>query len=157
MPGKILMPDRPGVVVPPPLIYFAGLAAGYVAGRWLSVPWFGRTIAHGIGYTLVLAGLAFASWAASLMLRARTHILPHGPTTALVTSGPFRFSRNPLYVSLALVYAGLAIAYAALALPLLPLVIATMQWLVISREERYLEAKFGEVYREYKRSVRRWV
>jgi protein-S-isoprenylcysteine O-methyltransferase Ste14 len=150
------MTDRPGVVVPPPLIYFAGLAAGYVAGRWLPVPWFAR-IGHGIGYALVLAGLALALWAASLMLRARTHILPHAPTTVLVTSGPFRISRNPLYVSLTLVYTGLAIAHAALALPLLPLVIAAMQWLVISREERYLEAKFGDVYREYKRSVRRWV
>lgn len=151
------MPDHPGVVVPPPLIYFTGLAAGYLAGRWLVVSWLSRSIAHGIGYSLVIAGLAFASWAALLMLRARTHMLPFRPATALVTSGPFRLSRNPLYVSLTLVYTGLAIAYAPLALPLLPVVIAAMQRLVISREERYLEARFGEQYRQYKRTVRRWI
>lgn len=151
------MADRPDVVVPPPLIYFAGVALGYLAGLWLPVPWFARTIGHGIGYALVCVGLAIALWAASLMLRAKTHINPHRSTTSLITSGPFAFSRNPLYVSLTLVYTGLAVAHAPLALPLLPVVIVAMHWLVISREERYLEAKFGEVYREYKRNVRRWV
>jgi protein-S-isoprenylcysteine O-methyltransferase Ste14 len=80
------------------------------------------------------------------------------PTTAIVFTGPYRFTRNPMYLGLALLQAGLAMVTNSL-WPLLTLapVIVAVRRLVIDREERYLEAKFGEEYRAYKARVRRWV
>ena len=83
---------------------------------------------------------------------------PSKPALALVDAGPFRFSRNPLYVGLTLMYAGLALLIPAL-WPLLLLipVLAVLSWGVVRREERYLERKFGEGYRSYKARTRRWL
>ncbi len=92
------------------------------------------------------------------MGRAGTSIKPTVPTTALVTTGPFRFSRNPLYVSVTLFYLGIAIAARSLwALALLLVVLVVMQRGVIDREERYLERRFGADYLRYKERVRRWI
>ena len=85
-------------------------------------------------------------------------MVPMKPTTALVTSGPYRVTRNPMYVGMAFLYAGLALSLGVIwALALLPAVLLMVDRLVIAREERYLEAKFGEEYRDYKRRVRRWL
>lgn len=90
--------------------------------------------------------------------RAGTSIAPTKPTTALVTSGPYRLTRNPMYVGMACLYAGLALALGVIwALAVLPLVLLAVDRLVIVREERYLEGKFGEEYREYMRRARRWL
>jgi protein-S-isoprenylcysteine O-methyltransferase Ste14 len=113
----------------------------------------------------VLAGLIGGGlWLAldgSAMLRfrrARTSIVPMRPTTALVTSGPYRITRNPMYAGMAFLYVALALSLGVIwALAFLPLVLFTVDRLVIAREERYLEAKFGEQYREYKTSARRWL
>ena len=92
------------------------------------------------------------------MHRAGTNIRPDLPTTALVTEGPFRFTRNPLYLGLTLMYAGIALLIPG-TWPLLLLVpvLLVMRWGVIAREERYLERKFGEPYRAYLGRVRRWL
>jgi protein-S-isoprenylcysteine O-methyltransferase Ste14 len=83
---------------------------------------------------------------------------PREPTTAIVTGGPYRFTRNPLYLSMTLVYAGItALANALPAALLLPAVLAFMRRGVIEREERYLERKFGDEYMDYKARVRRWI
>ena len=91
------------------------------------------------------------------MRRAGTNIRPDRPATVIVTDGPFRFSRNPLYLSLTLVYVGIASMMNALwpLLLLVPLLLIVQRGVVL-REERYLEAKFGETYRSYKTRVRRW-
>ena len=92
------------------------------------------------------------------MLRAGTAIRPTIPTTALVTTGPFRFTRNPLYVGATIIYVGIAVAARSLwALALLLVVLAVMQRGVIDREEHYLERKFGADYVRYKERVRRWI
>jgi protein-S-isoprenylcysteine O-methyltransferase Ste14 len=80
------------------------------------------------------------------------------PTTALVTGGPYRISRNPIYLALTLVYLGLALAWGSLwpVVLLAPLLIV-MRYGVIGREERYLEARFGDAYRAYRAAVRRWI
>ncbi len=92
------------------------------------------------------------------MERAGTNVNPREPTTALVVSGPFRFSRNPLYVALTLMYAGLAVvANAFWVLVLLVPVLLVLHSGVVRREERYLEAKFGEAYRQYRARVRRYL
>ena len=92
------------------------------------------------------------------MKRAGTNIRPDQPTLALVFDGPFRFTRNPLYMALTGLYLGITLLVNAL-WPLLFLipVLGVLRWGVVAREERYLEAKFGEPYRTYKARVRRWI
>jgi protein-S-isoprenylcysteine O-methyltransferase Ste14 len=82
---------------------------------------------------------------------------PYQPTTAIVTEGPYRFTRNPIYLSLAVLYAGLAVMANALWSLLLLAVMLIIHYAVILPEERYLEQKFGEEYRSYKAKVRRWL
>jgi len=92
------------------------------------------------------------------MKRAGTNIRPDQPTLAVVSDGPFRFTRNPLYLALTGLYVGITLLADALwPLLLLVPVLVVLQWGVVAREERYLEAKFGEPYRAYKARVRRWV
>jgi protein-S-isoprenylcysteine O-methyltransferase Ste14 len=150
--------DAPGVFAPPPLIFGISFLLGYFGRRWTPLPIIERsTLAIGIAATLMLSSLFIAVSAIVTMFRARTHVDPYEPTTAIVTTGPFRFSRNPLYVSLTLFFAGLSLALgASLSLLLLPLAVAVLQWGVIRREERYLERKFGEPYLDYRKRVRRW-
>jgi protein-S-isoprenylcysteine O-methyltransferase Ste14 len=92
------------------------------------------------------------------MRRAETNVDPRQPTTAIVTEGPYRFTRNPLYLSMTLIYAGItALANALPAAVLFPIVLRIMRRGVIEREKRYLERKFGDEYLIYKAQVRRWV
>jgi protein-S-isoprenylcysteine O-methyltransferase Ste14 len=80
------------------------------------------------------------------------------PDTALVTSGPYRFTRNPMYLGMAFLYVGFAFAFGVIwALAFLPAVIVVVDRFVIAREEPYLERNFGQAYRDYKARVRRWV
>jgi protein-S-isoprenylcysteine O-methyltransferase Ste14 len=89
---------------------------------------------------------------------ARTSMVPMRPSTALVTSGPYRVTRNPMYVGMAFLYAGLALLLGVIwSLAFLPAVLLMVDRFVIAREERYLEARFGEEYRAYKGRVRRWL
>jgi protein-S-isoprenylcysteine O-methyltransferase Ste14 len=96
--------------------------------------------------------------AAGLFRRLGTNVRPSQPTTLVATTGPYRWTRNPMYLGMALIYAGLAIGFdGPIAFALLPLVLIAIQTQVIAREERYLEAKFGDDYRCYKAEVRRWL
>ena len=102
--------------------------------------------------------MALAASAMILFFRARTSPLPIKPTTAIVETGPYRFTRNPMYLGLGLLYLGITLWVDTLwPLLCLPLVIFLVQRFVIEREERYLEAKFGEGYHAYKARVRRWI
>ena len=102
--------------------------------------------------------MALAVWFARTMRSADTTLRIDKPVSSLVQNGPFRYSRNPGYLSLTMIYAGIAILRNALwAILLLPLVLHVIQREVIEREERYLQRTFGEEYLAYKRRVRRWV
>ena len=102
--------------------------------------------------------MALAVWFARTMHGADTTLRIDKPVSSLVEDGPFRYSRNPGYLSLTMLYAGIAILRNALwAILLLPLVLYVMKREVIEREERYLQRTFGEEYLAYKRRVRRWV
>jgi len=143
--------DNPGVRFPPPLIFLVFFVAG------IFVPW-GFTGSPFAGIALIAISFLIFVWGVVTMARARTEILPHRPASALVTSGPFRFSRNPLYVSMALGYLGAALWTGRLgAIALLPVAIALLQKMVIAREEAYLTRRFGEEYSAYRARVRRWV
>jgi protein-S-isoprenylcysteine O-methyltransferase Ste14 len=150
--------DNPGVVAIPPFIALAVLAVG-LAGhaewplRFVPAPGFKWVGAVSIGAAAVLLTSAVRA-----MRRARTTFDVRKPTTAIVTSGAFRISRNPMYVSLMLSYLGIAVLVDSLWVLLLALPLAViLQKGVIEREERYLERKFGETYTRYKAGVRRWL
>jgi protein-S-isoprenylcysteine O-methyltransferase Ste14 len=152
--------DNAGVRFPPPLIYLIVLIAGFAAEPLAGLRTFGigRWPLIGAGMVLVAAGVAVASAAIALFGRVGTERKPWRTTTAIVTDGPYRFTRNPTYVGLTLIYAGLALAFdGPVALILLPVVVVIIRVYVIAREERYLAAKFGEAYLDYKRRVRRWL
>ena len=104
------------------------------------------------------AGALLVGAALGLFRRARTRPEPWQPTSALVTNGIYRFTRNPMYLGMAFAYAGASIAFdSPVALLVLPLVVAIIHRYVISREERYLSDKFGEPYKRYTARVRPWL
>ena len=151
-------PDTAGVPFPPPAAYVAGLLAG--AGLELAFPvdWPPTAVAIGGAAAGLAAWLALDGAAMMSFRRARTSMVPFNPSTALVTSGPYRLSRNPMYVGMAFLYLGLALALGLVwALALLPLVLVAVDRLVIVREEAYLERRFGDAYRRYRAEVRRWL
>jgi len=109
------------------------------------------------GAVLLALGLGLAVWGRRTLERAGTTVNPFGSTTRLVTEGPFRFSRNPLYVSLTLGYLGITLLLNAVwPLLLLPPLLLIVQLGVVGPEERYLEETFGDEYRDYRSRVRRW-
>jgi protein-S-isoprenylcysteine O-methyltransferase Ste14 len=151
-------PDTAGVVAPPPLIFVAGLIVGFALEAVLPSVDLPALVEWGLGGLLVLAGLGLLLTFNASFSRKGTAVEPWKPTTAIVTTGPYRFTRNPAYVGMALTYAGIAVLSSALWVFVpLPFVLAVIDRGVIAREERYLERKFGEEYLAYKRTVRRWV
>ena len=150
--------DTAGIIAPPPLIYLGTLAVAYHLSRFYPLGYVPDLIAQLLGWPLISAGVLCAVAAFRVMQRAHTPVDPYQSTTALVTAGPFCFTRNPLYLSLSLFYLGGALLLNTLwALLLFPLVVLLMSRGVIAREERYLERKFGAVYQDYKARVRRWL
>lgn len=153
--------DHSGVFVPPPLLYAAPFALGLLLQRVAPVPLAvdgARPVTRTVGGAIVAAGVALAAWAVVAFRRARTSTIPIRPARVVVAAGPYRLTRNPMYVGLALAYLGLTlIANAAWPLVLFPAAVVAIQVVVIAREERYLEAKFGDTYRQYRARVRRWV
>ena len=150
-------PERPRVLAPPPVIYLPALAAGIglhalVAGLDAS----GRA-GRLAGYALMLAGGALAASFARAFLRARTSI-DFGRATTLVTTGPYRLSRNPGYLGMALVYAGVAVVTGGwLAFATLVPALVAIDRCVIRGEEAHLAARFGAEYEAYRRRTRRWL
>ena len=107
---------------------------------------------------LLAAAVFLAWWAVRELERAKTSPKPHKPTTAIVRSGPFRYTRNPIYIAFTLIQIGAALLGASgWILSLLVPVLVIVRVGVIGREERYLERKFGQEYLTYKNSVRRWM
>jgi protein-S-isoprenylcysteine O-methyltransferase Ste14 len=150
--------DNAGVVAPPPLIYLGSLALGLLLDRKFRVPFLPRGMRRILGWPLLVGGVSLMSWFVFTMRRADTPIDPREPVSNLVTDGPFRYTRNPAYLSMAMIYAGISsLANALSAIVLLPATLFVVQRGVIEREERYLERKFGEEYLCYKARVRRWI
>lgn len=118
----------------------------------------GSSVARSAGIVLALGAGAIAFWAERAMKAAGTNVRPDRPTTAIVTGGPYRFTRNPMYVSLCLlqVSLGLILRDAMTVLLTLPLAVVLHHGVVL-REEAYLERKFGEDYLQWKRRTRRWI
>lgn len=144
--------------VPPPLVYLVAFLAGLGlhAATGDSIPV--RMATAWLGAVPILIGVALGAGAIGMFVRARTTIIPHHRVSALVTSGPYRVSRNPMYASLALICLGSALVVGTW-WPLVTVIPAL--WIirnaVIAPEERYLEDTFGADYRAYEQRVRRWL
>lgn len=145
-------------VVPPPLYYVAGFVAGMLLDNLVPLPVGGRP-ATAVGGALVCGlGLALAVAGATGVIRHHTTIVPHHPVSALITTGAYRWSRNPMYTGLAIAYLGGALlAGSWWPVVLFPAVILCVVWLVIRPEERYLGERFGQTYADYCARVRRWL
>lgn len=153
--------DSAGIYFPPPLLYAIPFAIGIFLHQTVGhdrLPAGLELPARIAGIVLIAGAVILALTAEIHFVRAGTSALPFRPTTAVVRGGPYRFTRNPMYVGLALLYVGLTLIV-GYAWPLagLPLAVLAVDRFVIPREERYLEKKFGEPYQRYRQSVRRWL
>lgn len=150
--------DNPGIKVPPPLIYLLPLTLGLLLDRRVHIPFLPRRVTRGLGWPLVGGGALLAGWFFRTMRDADAPVRTDRPVPRLTIEGPFRYTRNPGYLSMAMIYVGIATLRNALwAMLLLPLVLFVVQRKVIGSEERYLERTFGTEYLDYKTRVRRWL
>jgi protein-S-isoprenylcysteine O-methyltransferase Ste14 len=150
--------DTAGVVVRPPVLYLGSLIAGGLLDLMFPAPLPEHALRLPAAGLLLVVGVALLIVCFRRFTAAGTNVPTWLPTTALVISGPYRFSRNPIYVALTLAYLGLALGYGSWwPLVLLAPLLIVMRYGVIGREERYLEARFGDAYRAYRSSVRRWI
>ncbi len=150
--------ENAGVIAPPPLIYLGSLLLGLLLNRAFPIAFLPWKVARVLGSLLVGSAIPAQIWFFLTMQRAHTPISPSEPVRQVVTTGPFRLSRNPAYVSLTILYVGIASLVNTLwPILLLPAVLAVIQRGVIEREEHYLERRFGEEYLRYKARVPRWI
>lgn len=145
-------------VVRPPLVYLAAILTGVLLDVVRPLRWLPAAAASWIGIPLVALAMALFLAATREFRRAGTPVPGNRPTTAIVDSGPYRFSRNPIYVAFSILVLGIACWLNSLWLvATLAVVVLLMNAVVIPREERYLERRFGDTYLEYKSRVRRWL
>jgi protein-S-isoprenylcysteine O-methyltransferase Ste14 len=150
--------DSAGVKFPPPFVYAGAVIGGYLLNRWAPLP-IGTNAWWEVGAMILVAlwgALTLSSFA--LFWRGRNSVVPNRPASKLVVSGPYRFTRNPMYVGLGLLTTAIAIVLntwwpVVLLVPALAIIRAT----VIAREESYLRRRFGAEYDAYTRRVRRWI
>lgn len=149
--------DNPGVIAPPPLIFGAGGIVGLLLHALLPIRFLPENLNMLVGVLLVVLSAIPGPLALIQMLRRGTSPMPEQPTTALVTDGVFRYTRNPIYLTFTLFYLGVAALVNGLMLLVpLPVILYLITTGVIEREERYLERKFGDAYRQYRARTRRW-
>ncbi len=152
------MADQASVIALPPLIYGTSLLLGIVIQLMFPISFLPGRVGVLLGVLLILFSIFIVGSAIRALGRAKTTFDVHQPTVAIVTDGAFRYSRNPMYLSLTLLYLGLTSLVNSLWMLLLvmPLMVV-MQRGVVKREEQYLEGKFGDEYLRYKMRVRRWI
>ena len=152
--------DGAAVRFPPPFVPLIALVLGLVTQHWLMplpIPLTGG-VRYGAAVLLLGAGAALMLSAFGLFRRTEQDVKPWESTPEIISTGIYRFTRNPMYVSMALLQAGIGVALAnGWVVLLVPVVSIVIYFIAIRHEEAYLEEKFGTVYTEYKSSVRRWI
>jgi protein-S-isoprenylcysteine O-methyltransferase Ste14 len=152
-------PDVPHLgLIRPPLVYLASLITGALIQLAMPLPFLPRTLSATLGAALVVLAIALFSYSVARFRAAGTPVPARKPTTVIVRTGPYRFSRNPIYLAFSLFQLGIAIWVNSLwLLATLVVAVALMHSVVIPREEQYLERRFGAQYLDYKAAVRRWL
>jgi protein-S-isoprenylcysteine O-methyltransferase Ste14 len=155
-------PDNAQVRIPPPILIVVCLIAGWCLDQgqsWLILPatgWYGPRVA--LSGALILLGLGLILYCAQQFKQAHTPIEPWRPTSSVITSGPYRYSRNPIYLGIVIAGAGIALAFNTCWMLFSVLAFALIaNKHVIEKEEDYLDRKFGESYSNYRRETRRWL
>jgi protein-S-isoprenylcysteine O-methyltransferase Ste14 len=152
-PGK----GRP-LLLRPPLLFATTIAAGIILHLAWPLSFMSGAVRWPIGVMSSMAGVALLVAAIRAFDAAGTPVPGTRPTTAIVRSGPYRFSRNPIYLAFGVIHLGVAATFGSWwLLVTLAVTIGVIATVVVRREERYLEARFGSIYRAYKSSVRRWL
>jgi protein-S-isoprenylcysteine O-methyltransferase Ste14 len=147
------------VLIRPPLAWALAVVTGLVLDWLEPLEFVPEDWSAGLlGSVVFVLALALAVWALDTMTRAGTNVPTNRPTTTIVESGPYRFTRNPIYMGMFGGLIGLGIAFDNLWLPLMLVPFAlVIRYGVVAREEAYLEREFGDVYRRYRQRVRRWL
>jgi protein-S-isoprenylcysteine O-methyltransferase Ste14 len=151
--------DTAQVVVRPPLAWALAVLAGLALHWLMPLPFMPPAVsARWTGGVVFAAALALFAWAIVTITRAGSNVPTNTPTTAIVDTGPYRFTRNPIYLAMFGGLVGLAMAFDSLwLLAALVIFALVIRFGVVAREEAYLERKFGDVYRQYRSRVRRWL
>ena len=148
---------NPGLVRPP-LVYLVSVVTGVLIQLVRPLAFLPRTLAAPLGSSLVVLAVALFFYSVAKFRAAGTPVPARKPTTVIVRTGPYRFSRNPIYLAFSLLQLGIAIwVNSAWLLATLVGAVALIHYVVIRREEQYLERRFGDEYLNYKASVRRWL
>jgi protein-S-isoprenylcysteine O-methyltransferase Ste14 len=150
--------DTANVIVRPPIAWALAVLAGFALDWLMPLRFLPAALSAGwLGAIVFAVALALFAWAIATMTRSGSNVPTRLPTTTIVETGPYRFTRNPIYLAMVLGLIGLAIAFDTLWLliALVPFALL-IRYGVIAREEAYLERKFGDVYRRYRARVRRW-
>ena len=150
--------DHAGVAFHPPVLLALAIVLGFVGRRLLPLPFLPESLPLVLGPFVFVVSWVLFFWSAATMMRGKASIPTNEPTRVIVTAGPYRFSRNPIYLAMVLLLLALGLWLNGLWFIGLAVVSAGLLWWgVISREERYLADKFGEEYEDYKTRVRRWI
>jgi len=151
--------DTAQVIVRPPLAWGLAVIAGLALDWFVPLRFLPAGLpARVIGVIVFVVALVLFAWAIVTIIRAGSNVPGNRPTTTIVAGGPYRFTRNPIYLGMFLGLIGLAIAFDSLWLLLMLVPFAlVIRYAVVAREEAYLERKFGDVYRGYCARVRRWL
>jgi protein-S-isoprenylcysteine O-methyltransferase Ste14 len=151
--------DTANVIVRPPIAWAVAVFAGLALNWLMPLPFIPAAVPAGwLGAMMFALALALFAWAIVTITRAGSNIPTSRPTTTIVDTGLYRFTRNPIYLGMVLGLAGLTIAFNSLwlLLTLVPFALV-IRYGVVAREEAYLERKFGDGYRRYRARVRRWL
>jgi protein-S-isoprenylcysteine O-methyltransferase Ste14 len=152
--------ERPSTIPWPPILLAGAIAAAWWLGWAVPIEWTGMDDwpARLVGYGIGIGGILLMAWGIVALRRAGTTVLPDSPATRLVTSGPYRRYRNPIYLADVMILLGLAeLTHNIWFAPAAAAFVALVTWLAILPEERHLEAVFGDEYRAYKAASRRWL
>ena len=145
-------------LIRPPLVYLTSLVSGAVMQLAMPLPFLPATLAVALGVPLVAVAIALFSYSVAQFRAAGTPVPARKPTTVIVRTGPYHFSRNPIYLAFSVFQLGIAISVNSVwLLATLVGAVALIHYVVIPREEQYLERKFGAQYLDYKAAVRRWL
>jgi protein-S-isoprenylcysteine O-methyltransferase Ste14 len=147
-----------GVKFPPPLVLLLAIAAGFVVDYLYPVSLGVPAALQIIGAPVLVLGVALPILLSLSFRRVKTNIEPWKPTNVIITTGIYGYSRNPIYLGFCLISLGIGIWSNKLWLLMsTPIVGILIYFIAIRKEELYLESKFGDQYRQYKASVRRWI